>query len=581
MRAREAFYRFDQIMHSADWIVLSAYLAGTVLLGILLGRMVKNSSDFFSAGGKSPWWTSGLSAFMTMFSANTFVVWGGVAFKHGLVAVMINLMYGIAALLVGRFVAGRWKEIGVRTPAEFVERRFGGAALHFYTWMLMTLRVVGSAGALYAIARLMVAATGGNQSADKWLGIAIVTFGVIIVVYTMMGGLWAVLMTDVLQFIILNLSVIFVVVLTLMQIGDPGPIFQNAPEGFFSLTSGPKYTWFFLIGWLAIHYFMIGAEWAFVQRSLCVPTAKDARKANYLFGVLYLVSPFLWLAPPLLWRLRNPIPEGASEAEITALAENAYILSCQSVLPVGMVGLMMAAMFSATASLVSTQLNVFSSVLTNDIYGRLRPGLDDRQLVRAGRVFTVLLGIVISGIALGIPFLGGAERVVIAVTELMVVPLLAPCLWGLFNRKVPTRALWWTVGLCFPLGLAFRFAMPAGDAGLIGWLNANSKLVETFIGVVLPLLVTAATVALARRESPGWARVEALDKDTGEQDPKSSRVPALVVGWCMAACSLMMFVLTLVNEQSRGALLAFAAALGVVSAVTLKLSGQKPNEFSE
>ncbi len=62
-------------MHTADWTVLIAYLAGTVVMGVLLGRLVKNSSDLFSAGGESPWWASGLSAFMTMFSANTFVVW--------------------------------------------------------------------------------------------------------------------------------------------------------------------------------------------------------------------------------------------------------------------------------------------------------------------------------------------------------------------------------------------------------------------------------------------------------------------------------------------------------------------------
>jgi len=74
----------------------------------------------FAAGGQSPWWTSGLSAFMTMFSANTFVVWGGIAYKMGLVAVIINLMYGVAALLVGYFVAGRWKNLGIETPAQFI-----------------------------------------------------------------------------------------------------------------------------------------------------------------------------------------------------------------------------------------------------------------------------------------------------------------------------------------------------------------------------------------------------------------------------------------------------------------------------
>jgi Na+/proline symporter len=439
----------------------------------------------------------------------------------------------------------------------------------------MTMRIVGSAGALYAIARLMVAAIGGNESADQWLGTAVVVFAAIIIVYTMIGGLWAVLMTDVLQFIILNLSVVFVVVLTLMQMNDPGSLIRTAPEGFFSLTAGPKYTWFFLVGWLAIHYFMIGAEWAFVQRNLCVPSASDARKANYLFGGLYLFSPFLWLAPPLLWRLRNPIPAGASNAEITSLSENAYILSCQSVLPVGMVGLMMAAMFSATASLVSTQLNVFSSVLTNDIFRKIRPGMDEKQVVRVGRLFTIVLGVLICGIALAIPALGGAERVVVAITEVMVVPLLAPCLWGLFQRRVPTKALWFTAGICFPLGLLFRFAMPDAASGILGWILANGKIIETFIGVILPLLITLVVVRSTKEEAAGWGKIYSQKNQIEEDEGGSSEMPALLVGWSMAVCSGMMLILLLVNEKDRGVLGVFALILAFVAALVLRLALKK------
>ena len=144
----------------------------------------------------------------------------------------------------------------------------------------------------------------------------------------MIGGLWAVLMTDVLQFIILNLAVLFVVPLALHQVGGLGGFIEAAPEGFFDLVKEEKYSVFFLAGWAAIHFFMIGAEWAFVQRFLCVPTKKDARKSTFLFAALYLCSPLLWLLPPMIYRVSNP---GAD-------AEQAYILACQSVLPIGMVG---------------------------------------------------------------------------------------------------------------------------------------------------------------------------------------------------------------------------------------------------
>ena len=295
-------------MTTPDWTILILFLTGTVLVGVFLGKLVKSASDMFAAGGRSPWWLSGLSAFMTMFSANTFVVWGGVAYQYGLVAVLINLCYGIAAIACGHTVAGRWNRMGIRTPAEYVERRFGRGALHFYTWFMMAFRIVGSGGALYAIATLTLAVIGGGNSAGgaiidpatlRW---AILIFAAIVVGYTMVGGLWAVLVTDTLQFITLNLAVVFVIPLSLAAIGGFSGFATGMPEGFLDPTTA-RFTWLFLAGWVALHYFMIGADWAFVQRYLCVPSPRSARKSTFLFGGLYLFSPFLWLLPPMLWRV--------------------------------------------------------------------------------------------------------------------------------------------------------------------------------------------------------------------------------------------------------------------------------------
>jgi Na+/proline symporter len=119
----------------------------------------------------------------------------------------------------------KWKRMGIGTPAEYIEKRFGNSALHFYTWFMMAFRIVGTGGALYAIARLTLAVIGGSGSANdaalssSGLNIAILVFALIVVGYTMVGGLWAVLMTDTLQFIILNLAVLFVVPLSLARSG--------------------------------------------------------------------------------------------------------------------------------------------------------------------------------------------------------------------------------------------------------------------------------------------------------------------------------------------------------------------------
>ena len=568
----------NESMGFLDYTTLTVYLSGTLLLGLAFARRVKTSDDMFAAGGQAPWWASGLSAFMTMFSANTFVVWGGIAYRLGMVAVVINLMYGVAALLVGYFVAGRWKQLGVRTPAEFIRLRFGAATLHYYTWSMLVVKVVGTAGALYALARILcplMPLEAGNPLRDEVTGnlslhLAICLLGGIVVVYTMIGGLWAVLMTDVLQFMILNMAILFVIPLALRETGGLANVVRNAPSGFLRPTS-EEYSWFFLAGWCAIHFFMIGAEWAFVQRFLCVPTDRDARRSTYLFGLLYLVSPMLWLLPPLLFRLIDASVE----------PEQAYILACQRVLPAGMVGLMVAAMFSATASMVSSQLNVFSGVMTNDVYG---PWVGERasqtSLVRAGRVFTVLIGGLLVGIALLIPSLGGAEKVVVGITEMMVTALLAPTLWGLFSRRIHPTAVWTTglvglgVGIFVRVVLAGPLAQGTGLAPIANWVGQNSRLVNTFTGVVLPVAMLSVMEVLTRSPAAGALRVEAHVRAWAEssrvagtalQAPSrtspASPWPALAVGGSLICAATLLFVLSFVTDREQVLMRGFAAGL--------------------
>jgi len=551
-----------------DYVVLALYLAGIFCVGLLFTRRNRNANDMFAAGGQSPWWASGLSAFMTMFSANTFVVWGGIAYKLGMVAVVINLMYGVAALLVGYFVAGHWKALGIQTPAQFIQLRYGKSALHFYTSAMMIFRMVGTAGSLYALGIVFTGLLSNGPASLSLLNTAIIIFGGVVVLYTMLGGLWAVLMTDVLQFIVLNLAVLLVVPLAFMQVGGVSAFIDQAPAGFFRPTAG-SYTWFFLAGWCAIHFFMIGAEWAFVQRFICVPSERDARKSTFLFGCLYLTSPLLWLLPPMLWRIRNPIPAGASDETIRQLAENAYILSCKSVLPAGLVGLMLAAMFSATASMVSSQLNVFSGVLTHDIWRPLCAGkMTDQQILRVGRVFTLVLGAVLIGIALAIPHLGGVEKVIVSITELMVVALLAPTLWGLFSRRLRASAVWITASISFTAGVLVRFVF-----------QIDSTPMKTFTGVVLPVLVLIILQRVSRDEAPGHQRVRDFTANLlpGQASGAKGNLPARVVAWSMTACALLILLPLLWDRQSASILIGFSLVLFAGAA---GIGWYKPNSQS-
>jgi len=550
-------------MTAPDYITLVLYIAGIFVISTLSARRTKSQKEMFSAGRNSPWWASGLSGFMTMFSAGTFVVWGGIAYELGLVAVAINTCYGIAALLAGYFVAGKWNRLGVATPAEFVQLRFGNTGLHFFTWTMLIKRILGVSVSLYALAVLLVALVPINLT---W---AIVLFGAIVVVYTMQGGLWAVLMTDVLQFIVLTVVVLMVAILMITGMDGVAAYKESVPEHFFNPVGG-KYGWFFLFGWVTIHFFMIGAEWAFVQRFLAVRSPREARKSSYLFGVMYLVTPLFWLLPPLLYRGQV---EGVDK-------EQAYILAAKSVLPPGVLGLMFAAMFSATASMVSSQLNVFAGVLTNDFYKAFyNPVASEKTLVRTGRFFTFLLGGLLVFAAIMVPKMGGAEKLIISINSLLVVPLFAPTLWGLFSKKIGIRDMITVALTSFTIGLALRFGLSSNPMisessslwTVKSYLAENSKNVEVLVGVVLPIILLILFEKKRSGVDPGAERVLSRcvteESEVSEDDASIpfDPFPARMVLYSLLIIGAWMIVLGVREAEARILLLSFGGGLALLA----------------
>ena len=562
-------------MGRLDFITILLYVAGLFAISTVASRRNTNQREMFSANRSSPWWASGLSGFMTVFSAGTFVVWGGIAYELGLVAVVINLTYGVASLLVGYFVAGRWNRMGVDTPAEYVSRRFGITGLHFFTWTMILKRIMGVSVSLYALGVMLTAQAGdGEPILPVSLETAIIIFGLLVVLYTMQGGLWAVLMTDVLQFIVLTVMVFIVAALMLTESGGFSHYRENIPAGFLQPTSG-KYTWFFLVGWTAINFFTIGAEWAFVQRFISVRSPGDARKSACLFGVMYLITPLFWMLPPLLYRSQI---EGVNK-------EQAYILASQSVLPPGLLGLMVAAMFSATASMVSSQLNVFAGVLTNDFYKPLlNADASEKKLVLAGRFFTALLGALLVATAIMVPHMGGAEKLIVTINSLLVVPLLAPALWGVFSRKIGLKHLLIVALTSFSLGLIMRFGLPAvtqeGDRlwALTQYVLANKVIVELFVGVLFPVCLLIGFELLLEGDDIGAMNLDACCHASphGEQ-PKSpfDTFPARMVLISLMSLGIWVLFIAFREQSSRTILLPVGVILilasGTIEAVIRKI----------
>lgn len=574
----------------ADVLIIVLYLGFLLGLGTFLGKLVKNSKDMFAAGGQSPWWLSGISAYMTMFSSGTFVVFGAIAYKAGMVAVSISTCLGFSAALVGYFIARKWKESGATSASEYIRARFGNTAVQLYTWLGLLVRVFGVAVALYSIAVLVCAlipisanAAEGNillrllrdsDTGQLSVPLTIIVTGVIVVFIS--GNLWAVLVTDTLQFLVLGASVLIVVPMLFAEVGGISAFIEAAPEGFLGATNY-EFNWVFLTGWIIVHMFKIGGEWAFVQRFLCVPKKKDAVKAAYLFGALYLFSPVIWMLPPMIFRILQP----------SANPEEAYILACQAVLPAGLVGLMISAMFSATVSMADSEINVYAGALTRDLYKPLfAKDCDENHLLKIGHRITWFLGAIVIGVSLAIPKLGGAQTVILMITGLFVGPLTLPAIWSLFSKRIGIKAVVWTVivgAACsafLKLGMGvFSVFGESGDA-FIAFVNTYNRTAEVIVGIIPPVLTLVIIEWRSHTTDAGHKNIEELQAIAQEEDLAPSRIPALIMAWGCAVLAVIFLLVGFTAEHQTFWVVSMGITLSIIAALTFYL-GREPAQAAE
>lgn len=562
-------------MNYIDVTVLVIYLVGVVLMGALFSK-ISSTKDMFNAGGQSPWWLSGISAFMTAFSAGTFVVWGGIAYTSGAVAISILMVLGVSSLLVGRFLAGRWKSFGYDSAAEFLTDRYGRSIVRFYTLLQGLVGIFTMGGAVYALSVIiciLIPMPEGHFLADPATGnlsvdLASIILCVIIILITSGGGLWAVLVTDAVQFIILLVSVIAVVPLMLERAGGVNAFVEKAPEGYFDLFNS-EFSVLFLIGWVIIYFFKFGGEWSFIQRFSCVPSQRDARKSSYMFGILYIVSPVIWMLPPMLFRTINPSVD----------PEQAYIMACKLVLPAGMLGLMIAAMCSATASGATAYLNVYAGAFTSEFYHRMfRKNATEKELVIAGRVLTVFLGVVTMAGAYYIPKWGTYTGYVISSVALLSGPMILPTIWGIFSRKINLSAAWWITFISTIIILLLKFGFQKDGwlsgfgslSSLIQFLNDDERAYELVIGILVPLLMLVICEVTAKSTDEGWIRI--MENKAHRRDDVEVQVSHYPIKLCAISFVIVgMIVLSLsfLQQEHFTFLLSFGAVISGFGAVLL------------
>ncbi|GIH24238.1 sodium-coupled permease [Acrocarpospora phusangensis] len=496
-------------MSVLDWSVLAAYFIVMIGIGVWSKGRIATVIDFFTARGKIPWWLAGISHHMSGYSAIMFVAFAAVAYTYGLAMyVWWALTIGIG-VGIGAFVwAARWNRLrakhGVASPLEYLARRYNLPAQQVLAYSGALLKVVDIAAKWVAIAILL------RGFAGIPIGWGILITGAVTMVYITAGGLWADVLTDFGQFVIQGVAGIAMFLAVLAHLGGVSTLWtmwERLPDGHGDPFAGP-YTGTFFLALLFIKTFEYnGGMWNLAQRYMAAPSGSAAKRSALLSSGLWLVWPLIlfipmFAAPLIVPGLANP--------------EEAYVRLAQTLLPQGVIGLVLAGFFSHTMAMVSSDANVISSVITRDIapvlVRRVRQ-LTDRAQLTFARVTTFSFVLVSMVIAISTEGQGVVLKIVVDLVAATMGPISIPLMLGMlpwFRRSGPTAAIVsWAAGLSV--------------WAYVKWIVGSTDQ-ATVVGVPLVTsLVLYVAVGLLRPENTRDRDelIDSLDSDPAEQPARA------------------------------------------------------------
>jgi solute:Na+ symporter, SSS family len=486
---------------SLDLLVLGVYVATVVGVGLALARRSGTPDGFAAAGGSLPGWAVGLSLFGTFLSSNTFLGVPGKAFAEDWNSFLFSLTLPLAAWAAVRWFVPFYRRGGVLSAYQHLERRFGRWARTYAMACYLLTQLARVGAILFGMALALGPLTGWRPAP------IILATGVLVTLYTLIGGIEAVIWTDVVQSLVLGAGA--VVALVILVAGMPGGLLEGAAriveigaaEGKWSLGStAPDLTtstvWVVLLYGLFINLNNFGIDQSYVQRYHTARSERAAGRSVWLAAWLYVpVSGLFFLlgtslfadlrANPERWRPLVESVEGGAPA-IPQIADRAFPFFIVEALPPGVSGLIVAALFAAAMSSIDTSLNSSATVIESDLYrAYLRPDASEASRMRVLRGGTVAMGAAGTGAALAMI---GVKSVLDA--------------WWLLSGVFAGGLL----GL-FLLGMIVRrAARPAAIAGVtagvlvIAWTTLSPRLPETLSGLRSPLhanmIIVAGTLAI-------------------------------------------------------------------------------------
>ncbi len=484
-------------LSTIDWFIIGGYLLGITAIGIYSGRRSTESSDsYFLAAHSLRWPTIGLALFATNISTVHLIGLASSGFSVGMVIGNFEWLAATCLVLLSLVFAPFYFRNRIATLPEFLEKRFSGGS----RTMLAITGVIGAlfvhigvslySGGVVVDELLHPQATSVNRESIIW---SIMIVSGLTVLYTVLGGLKAVVVSESIQSVLLLLGAAAVTVACLMALGESASdagqglaehVQANArPDQLSAVHTSGAYSWYaLLLGYPVLGIWYWCADQTIVQRVLGAKTERDAQIGPLFAG-------FLKMIPPLLMVLPGVFAYILFEDQIAANPDSTLVVLILELLPTGVRGLVLAGLLAALMSTVAGALNSTSTLVSIDIVKRLRPGIADKRLVRIGQITTlVVMVLAIAWSTQGDRF-GGIFAAINHMIAVLAPPISVVFLLGVLWKRGTAQAALLTLIGGFLLGaVSFVLDFPAVSGAVFGNYTAATAPAEHLVGQPVQLI---------------------------------------------------------------------------------------------
>jgi SSS family solute:Na+ symporter len=455
-----------------DWLVIGVYFAVNLGIGFYYYRRASASmGEFFVSGGNVPWWLAGTSMVATTFAADTPLAVAGIVYRNGIAGNWLWWNAALSGILTVFFFARLWRRAGVLTDTEFAEVRYAGKPAAFLRgfralYLALPVNTIVMGWVNLAMAKILELTLGITKLRAVMICLALT------LVYTAISGLWGVLWTDLLQFILKMSMVIALAYFAVQAVGGMAALktkvaLYDANTGGHSLAFTPDWSssWFTLflvylsINWWASWY--PGAEPGgggyVAQRIFSAKDEKHSLGATLWFNLAhYAVRPWPWILTALAAMVLYPHSSDPEGGYIKVMVEH---------LPASLRGLMLAGFAAAYMSTMGAQINLGASYLINDFYRRfLRPDATESHYVRAARMATVLVAAIAAVATYYMHTIQGAWKFLIALGAGAGLVFMLRWFWWRINA-------WSEISAMTAAGVSSLFLQSSAAIGTVDWLR--------------------------------------------------------------------------------------------------------------